>query len=186
MRIAAAVPGTPAIDASPGVGNFATRRGHASDGHSFRVHHINRHRRDGVFGCNQAALDRKGANARQHVSAGWSHIDQRTIHRNLSKKIIDINSGPRRSGYDGNFAGQRICTADAVDLSGIGRAHGSQQYSIACRDIGRQIAGQKERSLRRAAAHQRTRDGGLQGLQHCGKSFQMYFSPRSATFFRKP
>ena len=58
------------------------------------------------------------------VAAGWAGIHRACTNRDLSKGVIYVHTGPGRFCDNGDFAGQAICAAKAVNLSVIWGTHG--------------------------------------------------------------
>src|SRR6185312_5338436 len=81
----------------------------------------------------------------------------------LREQEIEIDAAFAAPRDDADLAGQRVRTAETVDLASVGRAHHRQQDLVACRPIVRQIAGFEEGTAGRAAAHEEAGDGSLHG-----------------------
>ena len=83
----------------------------------------------------QAALNRERPDGGENIAAVLSIIDHGAIDVNLSKQVIDVSVWSRGAADNRHFAGQRIGAADAVNLSGVRRAHRRQQHRIALRGV---------------------------------------------------
>ena len=64
----------------------------------------------------QSGFEREWTNARQHVAAIRRRIDLPFTDVYLGKQVIDIDAGFGGAADDGNFAGQRVAAADAINL----------------------------------------------------------------------
>jgi ABC-type hemin transport system ATPase subunit len=71
----------------------------------------------------------------------------------LAEQVVDIGIVTTGAGDDGDLGGQRMGTADAVDLAGISAVHGGQQQTVALGRVGRQVGSVKERRLSAARIH---------------------------------
>ena len=127
-------------------------------------------------GGDKAFFDGEGAHTGEDIAAVLPRIDPWLGRDNLQEEIIDICVGPRRARYDRDLAGQGVGAAHAVNLPGIGRAHGRQQHGIAGRGVLRQIVAQEIKPLGRAAAH----DGAGNGCLHRHHTSSIQIRPFSA------
>lgn len=137
----------PVVDAPAG-------RGEARGGRAAGVEQADAHL--GVFTArrDQPAFDGERADAGQQVPAVLRRRDDRLVHGHLEEQVVEVGRriGARR--HHGDFAGQRMRAADAVDLARVGAPQGAQQQVVALHGIGGQVGRQEVRALRGAAAHQ--------------------------------
>ena len=151
-----------AVDAGGAVvAHAAARRLHGRDRDARGVDHVDAHLRHAVGGRHQPLLDRERPDPRQHVTAVLRSVDARLVGNDLKEEVVDVRVRAARRRDDRDLAGQRIGAADPVDLACVRRTHDGEQHPVAQRRVGREVGGQEERTLRRAAAHQRARDRGL-------------------------
>jgi hypothetical protein len=79
---------------------------------------------------NQTLVHCEGADRREHVSAVAAVIDERLVYPNLPEEIIDVGVLSAGSRYERYLARERRCTADTVDLAGIGTSVDRENYPI--------------------------------------------------------
>ena len=92
----------------------------------------------------QAALQREGHHRRQHVAAVGRGIHRVLVRLQLGKQEVQVHAGLAAAGNDADLAGQRVCSTQAVNLAAVGRAHDSEQHTVAQCLILRQVICQED------------------------------------------
>jgi hypothetical protein len=82
------------------------------------------------------------------------------------KEKIQINAGYLTDSNDANFAGQRVGTAQAINLAFVRRAHGRQQNSIPQWDLFGQISLIEKWPFGRAPSHEKAWNSRLCAVFH--------------------
>ncbi len=136
------------------VDHIAARRFHGGNDQFAGVDVVDAHLGPRILRLHQPTLDGIRAHGCQHVAAVRGRIHHLLLHPDLGEQIVHVGVRPARAVDDGHLAGQRVATADAVDLQRMARAHHFQQQAIAFGGVRRQIASQEERALGGAAAHE--------------------------------
>ena len=80
------------------------------------IHIVNINHGDIALRFDQSCFQCKWTNARQHVAAIRRRINLPFTDIHLRKQVIDIGAGFGGAADDGNFAGQRMATANSIDL----------------------------------------------------------------------
>src|SRR5690606_10033422 len=114
----------------------------------------NAHERARPGGLDKPGLDCEGPDGCKHVAAVRRIVDHLSVGSHLSEEIIDIRPVHAGGTDDGDLRCYRISAADPVDLERVAGAHDGQEYGIALFTVGRKIGSKKERTARRASAHQ--------------------------------
>ena len=84
----------------------------------------------------EAVLDRPRTDARKDVAAVLTVADFGFVDDDLQEQIVDVRVIALRATDDGDFARERMRTADAIDLTHVRRAHRREQHAIARLAIG--------------------------------------------------
>ena len=89
----------------------------------------------------QAALDRERADPSQDVPAVLLVGDGRLVHAQLQEEVVDVGVAAVRWRDDRDLGGQRVGTAEPVDLQRMAAAHDPQQQGVPLLRLRWQIGG---------------------------------------------
>src|SRR5439155_26132497 len=97
--------------------------------------------------------DGERADAREHVSAIASVVDDRLRDPDLAEQIVHVGARSGRRADDRDLAGERLCAAQAVDLTGVRAAVDREDRAVAGGRIGWQVLAAQECAAARSATH---------------------------------
>ena len=92
---------------------------------------------DVALGGNQAFFQRKRHHGREHVAAIGGGVYRFFFRLQLGKQKAQVGFITCTHIDYADFAGKRMRTAQAINLSLVWRTHGSKQYRIARGDVSR-------------------------------------------------
>jgi hypothetical protein len=113
-------------------------------------------------------LDRERADPGQNVPAVLLVGDGRLVHSELKEEVVKVGVVSWRRRDDRHLGGQRMSTAEPVDLQRVTAAHDPHQQRIPLARIAGQVRGEKIQALRCTTAHHHAPDApGGRWLYHC-------------------
>ena len=111
------------------------RRRYVGTGDRAGIQHVDTHRRNAIPSRDEPALDRKWADACKDIAAILRAADQCLVDHDLQEQVIDIRIRSRGRRYNGHLAGQRVRTAQSVDLAWVRGSHQGQETGVTGRGI---------------------------------------------------
>ena len=110
------------------------------------------HGRHRFHSPDQALLDGKGGYPRGDIATQAGVGDKGGVDIHLAEGIVYVGAGNAGGADDSQFAGQHLCTAQAVDLPGIRAAEDGQNDLVPNSGVLGQVVFMEENSLAGAAA----------------------------------
>ena len=121
------------------VGDVAARRLHGDVALHAGVQRQDAQGGGGPLRPGEAGLQREGHHGGEHVAAVGGGIDSVLVRLQLREQEIEVHAGLAAFGDDADLAGQRVGSAEAVDLPPDRASPYGEQDLVAGGDVGREV-----------------------------------------------